>query len=77
MLVLRRELAHFLQDIHGHEAQNRSTDINPFDELIERVCAHPEEQTSSNLMLDWMLQQNNCQLSTAEGRQILNQLQSN
>lgn len=74
ILVLRRELAHFLQDIHGHEENRHAADRNAFDELVKRVCAHPEEQASSDFMFDWVMQWHNCQLSTAEGQQILSQL---
>ncbi|MEM7346809.1 MAG: MerR family transcriptional regulator [Chloroflexota bacterium] len=74
MLVLRRELAHFLQDIHGHETNKHPADTSPFDELIDRVCAHPEEQTSSSFMLDWLMEQHECQLSGEEAQQILGEL---
>lgn len=74
LLVVRRELVHFLQDIHGHETVKHAADINAFDELIGRVCAHPEEQISSDFMLDWVMQQHGCKLSTAEGQHILSQL---
>ena len=74
ILVLRHELAHFLQDIHGHEAKHRTATTNAFDEHMERFCAHPENQTSSDFMLDWVMKQHGCQLSSAEGHQILSRL---
>ena len=74
MLVLRRELAHFMQDLHGHESERHAPETTPFDELVERVCAHPEEQSSSDFMLDWLVEQHGCHLSSAEGQQILAKL---
>ena len=74
MLTLRHELSHFLQDLYNHEANQVPDKDNAFGELIGRVCAHPNEQLSSNSALDWVLHQHGCVLSGEEGKQILRRL---
>ena len=72
-LILRHELAHFLQDLHGRTQTPQPTN-NTFSQLLGRVCANPHEQTTSRFMLDWLLTQHGCHLSTAEGQALIQQL---
>ena len=72
-LVLQHELGLFLQDLNR---RNRS-DINDsaFDRLLERVCADPTQKSSARFMIDWLMEQAGCNLTTESGRNILARLQ--
>ena len=73
-LVLQHELELFLQDLNKRK-KNDSPD-NAFDKLLERVCADPTQKSSARFMLDWLMEQAGCNLTTEAGRKILNQLQA-
>jgi DNA-binding transcriptional MerR regulator len=72
-LVLQHELELFLQDLN--KRKKNDTPDNAFDRLLERVCADPTQKSSARFMLDWLMEQAGCNLTTEAGRKILNQLQ--
>lgn len=72
-LVLQHELELFLQDINRRKKND--TPDNAFDKLLERVCADPTQKSSARFMLDWLMEQAGCNLTTESGRNILNRLQ--
>jgi len=74
LLTLRHEMALFLQDIHTQMAHVGSLDASAlFTQLVNHVCTSPHDQ-SPDRMLDWLLQQVGCQLTTSEGLQLLEQI---
>jgi len=72
-LVLQHELELFLQDLNKRK-RNDSPD-SAFDKLLERVCADPTQKSSARFMLDWLMAQAGCNLTTEIGREILKRLQ--
>jgi DNA-binding transcriptional MerR regulator len=72
-LVLQHELELFLQDLNRRKKKNLPE--NAFDKLLERVCADPTQKSSAPFMLDWLMEQAGCNLTTENGRGILNRLQ--
>ena len=72
-LVLQHELGLFLQDLNRRNRSNNSD--NAFDKLLERVCADPTQKSSARFMIDWLMEQAGCNLTTESGRNILNRLQ--
>lgn len=73
LLILQHELERFLQDLR----QRRQADAAvaaAFDELVTRVCANPLTQPAAHGMLDWLMAQANCRLTTVAGQRILAQL---
>jgi DNA-binding transcriptional MerR regulator len=72
-LVLQHELGLFLQDLNRRNRSNISD--NAFDKLLERVCADPTQKSSARFMIDWLMEQAGCNLTTESGRNILNRLQ--
>ena len=74
LLALRHEMALFLQDLHAQAA--RPAGVSPsalLTQLINHVCTSPHSQ-SADTMLDWLLQQIGCQLTTTEGLELLDSL---
>jgi DNA-binding transcriptional MerR regulator len=72
-LVLQHELELFLQDLN--KRKKNDTPDNAFDKLLERVCADPTQKSSARFMLDWLMEQAGCNLSTESGRDILSRLE--
>jgi len=72
-LVLQHELGLFLQDLSRRKRKDASD--NAFDKLLERVCADPTQKSSARFMLDWLMEQAGCNLTTDNGRRILSKLQ--
>jgi DNA-binding transcriptional MerR regulator len=72
-LVLQHELELFLQDLNRRN--KGSSPDNDFDKLLERVCADPTQKSSARFMIDWLMEQAGCNLTTENGRNILNRLQ--
>ena len=83
-LVVRHEMGLFLQDLH-QRSQDSSEDSadSLFAQLVERVCSNPEPQSTTaqstnaqatNTMLDWLLRDANCQLSSTEAQRLLDNL---
>ena len=72
-LVLQHELGLFLQDLNQRNRKN--TFDNAFDKLLERVCADPNQKSSARFMIDWLMEQAGCNLTTESGRNILARLQ--
>jgi DNA-binding transcriptional MerR regulator len=72
-LVLQHELGLFLQDLNRRKKNDLSS--NAFDKLLERVCADPTQKSSARFMLDWLMEQAGCNLTSEHGRAILNHLQ--
>ncbi len=80
-LVQRHELALFLQDLHRRQETAVSPDSretasrdSTFDQLLTRVCAGPDVQAQAHLMLDWLLSQAGCILTSTTGKQLLERL---
>ncbi|MBV7327243.1 MerR family transcriptional regulator [Chloroflexi bacterium TSY] len=77
-LVVRHEMGLFLQDLHRRVAgplvneANRSAN-SLFQQLVDRVCSDPGAQ-SATTMLDWLLRNTGCQLSTVEGQRLIDTL---
>ncbi|HKJ37229.1 MAG TPA: MerR family transcriptional regulator [Anaerolineales bacterium] len=72
-LVLQHELELFLQDLNRRK--KAGSPDNAFDKLLERVCADPTQKSSAHFMLNWLMEQAHCNLTTESGRNILNRLQ--
>jgi len=72
-LVLQHELELFLQDLNRRK--KAGSPDNAFDKLLERVCADPTQKSSAHFMLNWLMEQAHCNLTTESGREILNRLQ--
>ena len=74
LLTLRHEMALFLQDIHAQMTRENRVDASKlFTQLVNHVCTSPHDQ-SPDTMLDWLLQQVGCQLTTSDGLQILERI---
>lgn len=75
LLVLRHEMGLFLQDMHARQVQHPedATSDALLAQFVDRVCANPHAQSPS-AMLEWLLQQTGCQLTTEEGTRLLAQL---
>jgi DNA-binding transcriptional MerR regulator len=75
LLVLRHELGLFLQDLNHKMSQRITiTASSLFDQLLDKVCANPLNQPIET-RLNWLLQYTGCQLTSDEGKQILQYLQ--
>lgn len=73
-LALRHEMALFLQDLHAQAAQPAGVSPSALlTQLINHVCTSPHAQ-SADTMLDWLLHQIGCQLTTTEGLELLDRL---
>ena len=77
-LILRHEMSLFLQDLHQHQAlhshQHPHDSVDTlFTQLIERVCVNTQTN-STQTMLDWLLKNTDCQLTTEEGQRLLEKL---
>ncbi len=75
LLVMRHELNLFLQDIrHVEETPHPDHEgAEHIDQLLDQICAHPHQQTSTN-MLEWLMAHADCQLGSEEGLAIIEQL---
>lgn len=75
LMVMRHELNWFLQDIRHVEKRPAAdhTGTDHFDQLLDQICAHPHQQTSTNV-LDWLIKHTDCQLNSAAGQEIIAQL---
>lgn len=74
LLTLRHEMALFLQDIHAQMTRAGSLDASTlFTQLVNHVCTSPHDQ-SPDTMLDWLLQQVGCQLTTRKGLTLLERI---
>ncbi|MEM8856748.1 MAG: MerR family transcriptional regulator [Chloroflexota bacterium] len=73
-LILRHELTHFLQDLYHHEAHDHAEENTAFGELIDRICPHPEDQPTSQLAFEQLLQQHGCVLTSSAGQRLLDDL---
>jgi hypothetical protein len=72
-LVLQHELELFLQDLNNRKQTDAPE--TAFDKLLERVCADPTTKSSAHFMLNWLMEQAGCNLTTESGRRILEKLQ--
>lgn len=72
-LVLQHELELFLQDLNRRKKTD--TPDSAFDKLLERVCADPTQKSSARFMLDWLMEQAGCNLTSESGRNILSRLE--
>ena len=73
-LVLQHEMSLFLQDLHARLAQQQAISAGTlFEQLRTHVCTNPHTQTPT-FMLDWLLQQTGCQLTSTAGTRLLDQL---
>jgi DNA-binding transcriptional MerR regulator len=70
LVVMRHELAHFLQDLsqahHPHEPQELL-----YDHLMERICPAPIDPPQAEATLDWLIGQAGCFLSTSDEQALL------
>lgn len=76
LMVMRHELNWFLQDIRHVEDEPAAGHAgrDHFDQLLEQICAHPHQQSATNV-LDWLINYGGCQLNSEEGQAIIEQLQ--
>jgi DNA-binding transcriptional MerR regulator len=72
-LVLQHELASFLQDLDRRKIAD--LEDTAFDKLLERVCADPNTKTTGDFMLNWIMERAGCNLTSEEGRAILQRLE--
>lgn len=71
-LVLQHELGLFLQDLRDNQQKMIDWDES-FDQFLEKVCANPLNQPDDDTF-EWLLQQTGCELTTPQGREILQAL---
>lgn len=69
LLVARHELAHLLQDLHGGAPHHDSR----LGQLLDRICADPLHAPAETT-LERLLALTGCELTTAEGRAVLERL---
>lgn len=74
LLILQHELERFLEDLRLRQQEADTAVAAAFDELVTRVCANPLTQPGSRSMLNWLMEQANCQLTSAVGQRILERL---
>lgn len=74
LLILQHELERFLQDLQGRQQQPEEDAADSFAELLTHVCTNPLTHPSSVSIPDWLLTRANCQLTSAEGRTVIEQL---
>ncbi len=74
LLILQHELERFLQDLQLRQQQPEEDAADSFTALLTHVCANPLTHPSSNSLSDWLLTRANCQLTTPDGRRIIEQL---
>lgn len=76
LMVVRHELGLFLQDLHQQvTADSGKTAVSLFTDLVDRVC-HAPHLTAPDSMLDLLLQNIGCPLTSSEGQQLLQPLQN-
>lgn len=75
LLVLQHELGLFMRDMVQQPATPRTaqSEPSPLDRLIDRVCANPLNQPVG-AMLNQLMESTGCQLTSAKGKTLLNQL---
>ncbi len=74
LLVLQRELEHFLQDMRRKVAEQADVmAASLFNSFIDRVCANPLTQPVSST-LDLLMEYADCNLGTEDGKKLLNDL---
>lgn len=74
LMVVRHELGLFLQDLYSRVEQDaEETAVTLFTSLIDRVCHAPHLSTPDS-MLDMLLQNTGCHLTSAEGQTLLEPL---
>ena len=71
LLVLQHELQLFLQDMT--QLQRQQPNQPHLERLIARICGNPLDQPVET-MLDWLMDQTNCQLRSDKGQKLLNRL---
>jgi MerR family copper efflux transcriptional regulator len=74
LLTLQHELELFLTDLHERDQYDEETRSSSFAEMLARVCANPLNQPPARTMLDWLMQYAGCELTSEEGRRILDRL---
>lgn len=73
-LVLRHEMAQFLQELHQRTAHNERISANAlFERLLDRVCTAPAGENTAS-MLDWLMEHTGCQLTSEEGTALITRL---
>ncbi len=73
-LVLRHEMAQFLQELHQKTTLNESISANTvFERLLDRVCTTPFNENTTS-MLEWLIEHTGCQLTSEEGLELINRL---
>lgn len=74
LMVVRHELGLFLQDLYQRVEQDaEKTAVTLFTTLIDRVCHAPHLSTPDN-MLDLLLKNTGCHLTSREGQTLLEPL---
>lgn len=71
LLVLQHELQLFLQDMT--QWQRQQPNQPHLDQILERICGNPLNQPVET-MLDWVIEQTDCQLRSDRGQTLLTQL---
>lgn len=70
LVVMRHELAHFLQDLtqshHPHEPRGLL-----YDHLMEHICPAPIDAPRAEATLEWLIEQAGCFLSTNDEQSLL------
>jgi DNA-binding transcriptional MerR regulator len=74
LLVQQHELDLFLQDMRHKPMPETHTGSDHFDQLLQRICLNPHEQTAQN-WLDWLVELAGCRLNSQSGQAILKKLE--
>ena len=75
LLVLRHELKMVLDEYRDHLAQQDGRPADPLvDRVLDRICSLPDKKSSAQTALEWLIELGVCNLSSADGQELLNTL---
>jgi hypothetical protein len=75
LLVLRHELKMVLDEYRDHLAEQDDKPADPLvDRVLDRICGLPEKKTNAQTALEWLIELGVCNLSGADGQELLNTL---
>lgn len=72
LLTLQHELELFLRDLHNQD--DSAAAGSSFTQMLDRVCANPLIQPSADSMLQRLMREGSCLLTSESGQQILAKL---
>ena len=74
LLVLRHEMESFLQELERLPVQDEVSASRFFERIISQVCASPPGELPAQSILDWLVEQTGCGLSSSDAQSLLDTL---